>query len=209
MEPQGYVFALQTKIGKLGYIMNGCRFVGCWATVFLALFSSASCVWAGFTTAVWPRDVEHAAGEVKIISSDDDAANISNVLDIPSDIQSQVLDGGIVGNNKTGNQWRAALVLLKDGTVRGWGGNQSKVLNIPPDLTDVVQITATHGFGAALRSTGDIVVWGFYTSFRSEIEGTFTQISAGARHLIGITQNGEVKAFGQNNQGQGEVPGRA
>ncbi|MEM7014199.1 MAG: hypothetical protein AAF585_22290 [Verrucomicrobiota bacterium] len=178
----------------------------CWATIF-ALVSVAAEGFAGFTTEVWPRDVEHAGGEIRIIyhGPPDGEPDISNIVaGIPSDIQGQVLDGGVIGNHKGNMQWRAVLVLLKDRTVRGWGWDETKSLEIPEGLSDVVQLTANHGVAAALKSNGEIVRWGFFTDMKPE--GTFARIASGSRNLLALTEDGEVNAYGQNSSGELDVP---
>jgi len=49
------------------------------------------------------------------------------------------------------------VALLADGTVRAWG--VSAVVNVPPDLDDVVAIEGG-GVFFALRSDGTVVSWG-------------------------------------------------
>lgn len=67
----------------------------------------------------------------------------------------------------------------------GWGdGNTiwAGQTRAPPDLADVVEVTAGGGHSCARRSGGDVTCWGD----KSSPEGLFTDISSGASDACGV-----------------------
>ena len=52
------------------------------------------------------------------------------------------------------------MALTASGEVIGWGTNSNGALDIPSDLSDVVQIAAGEYFSLALTSSGEVVGWG-------------------------------------------------
>lgn len=52
------------------------------------------------------------------------------------------------------------LALLADGTVVAWGGNSAGQCDVPPGLSNVVEIDARRDYSVALKADGSIVAWG-------------------------------------------------
>jgi alpha-tubulin suppressor-like RCC1 family protein len=100
-----------------------------------------------------------------------------------------------------------SLALLADGSIRAWGSNDFRQLEVPA-LTDVTAISAAPTYGLALREDGTVVRWG-----DPEDTGTVppeglagvTAIAAGGTHALAVV-DGLVVAWGDDTDGQATVP---
>jgi hypothetical protein len=104
-----------------------------------------------------------------------------------------------------------SVVLRPDGTVVAWGWNDYGQIDVPSDLTDVVQVAAGGYHSLALRSNGTVVGWGWnrYDQARTHMLsrlGTVVQVAAGSTHSIALGEGGTVVAWGQNEHAQATVP---
>jgi alpha-tubulin suppressor-like RCC1 family protein len=111
-------------------------------------------------------------------------------------------------NHRVAAGWRHSLAVLENGRVMAWpasyDGNQYGQLDVPEDLSDVVAVGAGERYSLALRSNGEIAVWG---ELKDPEETTgFTAISAGRQHALALREDGTVYAWGSNIYGQLEVP---
>lgn len=133
---------------------------------------------------------------------------------------------GIVARGVTGG-WGMTQVVLADGTMRFWGGNDNcaggdgtNSLALTPTAVSSIQnaIMGTVGafHGCALLASGTVECWG--TSARGEVgngdtTGSCTPvavsdvsnavaISGGYRSTCALLRNGTIKCWGSNNRGQ-------
>lgn len=86
------------------------------------------------------------------------------------------------------------LALRSDGTVAPVG-ETTLALRPPAGLSNVVAIAAGEGFSVALKNDGSIVQWGT-TRLASPPDARFTKIAAGAYHVLGLTEYGQVLTWG-------------
>jgi hypothetical protein len=118
------------------------------------------------------------------------------------------------------------LALKADGTVVGWGQNQSDQTNIPVDLTNAVAIAAGAYHGLALKADGTVFGWGengvgeatgvpsnvdpYIASGPVTIAGqpltNVVAIAAGGYHSLALKADGMVVAWGDNNYGETNIP---
>jgi hypothetical protein len=96
------------------------------------------------------------------------------------------------------------LALRSDGTVIAWGDNSS-MTNSPPDLTNVVAISAGHYHALALRQDGTVTAWGdnSYGEATPPPDATnVVAIAAGVWHSLALRNDGTLIAWGDNSQGE-------
>ena len=97
-------------------------------------------------------------------------------------------------------------VLRADGQAEGYG--------VPPLPPGVVYTKVNAGsFHVALRSDGQIAVWGSWGSSVSQSQVpplptgvVYTDVDAGWQHVLALRSDGQVVAFGDNSSGQCNVP---
>ncbi len=123
-----------------------------------------------------------------------------------------------------------SLALKKDGTVWAWGdngygqaGQGSKIsilYKIPvlvPNLNNVIAITSGYNHNLALTNDGKIWAWGYNNQGQlgdgtnqekespkelSNLTNNIVAIAAGGGHSIALLNNGTVRSWGNNNNGQ-------
>lgn len=104
----------------------------------------------------------------------------------------------------------AMLGLTKEGSVV-YLGRQSTIYSEVPDglESNVVDIAATVYTVAALKDTGEIVVWGNISKGEDKIPESNEKIVglyAGRYHYIGMTESGKLSAWGDNYFKQATLP---
>ena len=102
--------------------------------------------------------------------------------------------------------------IQSDGTVVAWGRNDNGCCNIPASLGPCLQVTAGgswnryfgsySGFTCVLRSDGILIGYGT----TPPALGVCTKITSSENHLLALQINGNVAAWGDNTQGQCNVP---
>jgi alpha-tubulin suppressor-like RCC1 family protein len=124
----------------------------------------------------------------------------------------QLLVTNIAGTNLS------APATLTFGSVAAWGRNDAGQTNVPPNLTNVVMISAgrnTAGVGVsashnlALLANGTVVAWGNNSFGQTNVPANATNIvavAAGGVHSLALRIDGTVIAWGNNNYGQTNVP---
>ena len=138
-------------------------------------------------------------------------------LNVPAELEIQDVTAISAG-------WSHSLALTRDGEVIGWGYNVAGQINVPSFLEGrtVAAVAAGYEHSLALTSDGEVVAWGWNsygqatvpTSLkRIDADGTVhddgktvTNIAAGYGHSLALTSDGEVVAWGFNNNGQATVP---
>jgi alpha-tubulin suppressor-like RCC1 family protein len=115
----------------------------------------------------------------------------NNSQDVPFDL-------GHVTDVACGTSHR--LALLADGTVLGWGANDSGQLNIPPGLTNVIAISANQYHSVALKSDGTVVSWGSgaHPNFPPNLTNAFA-IAAGPNYNLYLYQTTPAPALGHTH----------
>jgi alpha-tubulin suppressor-like RCC1 family protein len=152
--------------------------------------------------------------------------NLTNVLAIST---SPWILASVGGGSDPGD---FALALKSDGTVIGWGDNNSYPLytvgptNVPGDLSNVVAIAAGGGHGLALKNDSTVIGWGYnhygeaigvpnlvspYAStgqvmIAGQVLSNVVAIAAGFIHSLALKSDGTVVAWGWNTNGEATIP---
>lgn len=101
----------------------------------------------------------------------------------------------------------SALLPLRVLPVAVWG--KSLPQDTPPEVTDVVSISAGDSFLLALQSDGTVAAWGSSVSGRISVPTWLTgvvAISAGYSHSLALREDGSVVAWGSNAYGKATIP---
>jgi alpha-tubulin suppressor-like RCC1 family protein len=104
------------------------------------------------------------------------------------------------------------LALRANGTVVGWGRNDSGQINLPASATNVVAIAAGGFHSLALRADGTVVGWGRNDSGQINIPASATNvvaIAAGYYYGLALRADGTVLGWGDNGYGQTTIPASA
>ena len=92
--------------------------------------------------------------------------------------------------------------IKEDGSVRVWGGTESKQVSIDAalDLSNLVTLKTADSHFAALLESGEIETWGHYTRGHqvSSPEGQFVELVATYRYYVAVSETGELQPFGHN-----------
>ena len=103
------------------------------------------------------------------------------------------------------------LALKSDGTMLSWGYNEQGETDVPPEITDVVQVAAGRDFSLALKSDGTVVAWGtnIDTGNPMDVPAGLTgvvQVDAGLLHSVALKSDGTVVTWGNSDFGQMNIP---
>jgi alpha-tubulin suppressor-like RCC1 family protein len=110
-----------------------------------------------------------------------------------------------------------SLFVLRDGSVIGIGRNFLGEINIPQAArSDVVAVSSSGMMNAALKASGELIVWGFNNSETGnglisdvppEIAAVgVANVSVGLSHIAVILKNGQAAIWGDNSDGQTTFP---
>ncbi len=95
---------------------------------------------------------------------------------------------------------RRSAAVRRNGSVTNWGNNAlGQITNMPPNLTNVVDVKAGLWHTLALRADGTVAVWGdLYIRTNAVPAGlaNVRAISAGPRHCLALKCDGTVVAWG-------------
>lgn len=75
-----------------------------------------------------------------------------------------------------------AEMIAMGSTVVAWGSNSQGQSNVPPNLTNAVQVAGGDSFSVALGTDGKVVGWG---------SGSQTNPPSGLNHVVAIQERGE------------------
>ena len=100
------------------------------------------------------------------------------------------------------------LALRKDGSVVAWGDNSAGQTSVPPGLTNVIAIAAASQTSFALKDDYSVVAWGSTIGGLTVTAGLprIKTIAAGRFHVLGITLDDAVTAWGVGSAGETTVP---
>jgi predicted secreted protein len=119
------------------------------------------------------------------------------------------------------------VALKSDGTVVAWGYNGYGQTTLPAGLTGVTAIAAKNSHTLALKIDGTMAAcgsdgygetsgtpmtwWPYWTAINpvtlnGQTLGNVTAIAAGSYHTLALKNDGTVRAWGDNEQGQAMVP---
>jgi len=104
-----------------------------------------------------------------------------------------------------------SLALRRDGTVIGWGNNDSGQIMSLAGLTNIVAVAAGGSHSLALRRNGTVMAWGAnYSGQASPPVGlsNVVAVAAGSTHSLALRSDGTVRAWGDNSgwSGRATVP---
>jgi len=104
-----------------------------------------------------------------------------------------------------------AMALKRDGTVVGWGWDQSSPLTMPPptNLTGVIAIGAGEWHGVALKGDGTVATWGSDYSANQPSPTNLTGVAAiavGSHHTLALKRDGTVIGWGNSIYGEANTP---
>lgn len=83
--------------------------------------------------------------------------------------------------------------------VLAWGSDSAGQLDVPPDLTDAIAISAGSSHCLALRRDGTVVAWGQNYNGQATVPSGLTNVvsvAAGGSHSLALTKSGTVVAWG-------------
>ncbi len=83
-----------------------------------------------------------------------------------------------------------------------WGSNTYGQINLPPGLTNVVEIAAGAYHSVALRADGTVVAWGYNSTGQTNVPAGLSNvvaIAAGAFHNLALKSDGTVLAWGDQS----------
>ncbi len=94
-------------------------------------------------------------------------------------------------------------------SVTAWGVSTPSLTNVPPDLTNIVAISAGGDHVLALRGDGTLVAWGANTFGQTNIPpglSNVVAIAAGFSHNLALRNDHTIVAWGLNTSGETNVP---
>ncbi|MDG2029500.1 MAG: FG-GAP-like repeat-containing protein [Phycisphaerales bacterium] len=106
------------------------------------------------------------------------------------------------------------LALSSKGALQGWGKNDTGELDIPADIGSgtraVIQATTSASHSFALLADDSVVSWGItadYGQYDMPMEvGIPRQLAAGYWFTSAVSEDGTVRCWGYNGQGQCDIP---
>ncbi len=139
--------------------------------------------------------VSSSAIQISVVDVAVWGSNNYGQTNVPPDLTNVITVAGTAGSG---------LALIRDGTVRSWGGLVS-----PADLTNVTAIAAGYGHALALKQDRTIAVWGNNTYGQLNVPKGLTNIiavAAGYQHSLALLEGGTVLSWGDNTGQQTNVP---
>ena len=100
--------------------------------------------------------------------------------------------------------------LRNDGSVVGWGRDQSGQSTIPDEVSGVTDVDAGYDHNLAVIADGTVVAWGNNDNGQTDVPAGLTdaiEVSAGGSHSLALLSDGTVIGWGNNDNGQATPPG--
>ncbi len=98
------------------------------------------------------------------------------------------------------------VALRGDGTVVAWGANFANQLQVPENLTQVVQVSAGYGYSMALRADGEVVTWGDRIPQPMPAATNVVAVEAGWTDAYLLQADGQVLAWGPSGMNSASEP---
>ncbi len=112
-------------------------------------------------------------------------------------------------SNALGRAYGTDRIFTIGNQVKAWGYGEAGQTNLPPGLTNVVQISAGTNHVLALRNDGTVVAWGDNTAGQSDVTpglSNVIDVAAGINHNLALKSDGTLVAWGGNDYGQTNIP---
>jgi uncharacterized delta-60 repeat protein len=141
-----------------------------------------------------------AGGDAMAVKADGSVVTWPNSSEVPAGLNDVVA---------TASGLNHVLALHANGTVTGWGVNNSGDLNIPAAVQNAVAVAAGSKHSLALLADGSVVGWGSNNANQTTIPAGLSNviaIDAGYSMSLALRAEGTVVAWGQNYSGSTEVP---
>ena len=97
------------------------------------------------------------------------------------------------------------ITLNRDGSLLAWGDNSLGQTNVPGSLTNAVEIGAGTSGSLAARGDGTVAVLGFVNAPPADLTNAVA-VAAGYSHYLALRSNGRVSVWGNNANGQTNLP---
>jgi len=111
--------------------------------------------------------------------------------------------------NQPSDQAFYILAVPQQTMVVAWGRPDDGQCDVPPGLTNVIDVSAGYAFSLALKSDGTVVAWGDNTFGETNVPvglSNVTSIAAGGTFALTLLQNGTIVAWGDDTYGVTNVP---
>lgn len=108
----------------------------------------------------------------------------------------------------------SAVALKSDGSLLWWGPATENVQGPPSDARNAIaSVVSGRGVFTAIKKNGELVSWKFTAGSDGSVKlpeeaarGRFSQLAMSEQHTIALKTNGEVLCWGNNSEGQTNVP---
>ena len=125
-----------------------------------------------------------------------------------------IVDVAMGHSSRAGEE--AIVAVRSDGTLVCWGpGCEKDGAQEIPEVSGsvIVTVEGSHGLFAGLKSDGSLILWTFHSGGDRRLaipvehgSRKFKQVAMSESHLVALTTNGTVVAWGGNTEGQCNVP---
>jgi hypothetical protein len=115
----------------------------------------------------------------------------------------------VAASNALGTVWGADKTFTTGNRLKAWGEGGLGQTNVPPGLTNVVEVGCGAYHGLALNNSGAVVAWGYNAFGQTNVPadlGGVVQVAGGMQHSLALKADGTVAAWGDNTYGQTNIP---
>ncbi|MEI7901877.1 MAG: IPT/TIG domain-containing protein, partial [bacterium] len=102
-----------------------------------------------------------------------------------------------------------SLVLMSDGSIMTWGGNDYGQCSVPSPNSNFVSVARGCYHSLGLKSDGSVVAWGENSYGQCDVPSPnagFVAVAGGDYHSLGLKSDGSVVAWGDRDGGPCDVP---